>query len=202
MFGDPIQNEKGWEVKKLSLVVDEKCPISYGIVQPMEDVEDGVPIVRPVDLTNTFVFKTGLKRTAKEISESYKRTILRGDEILMCVRGTTGVVSLASEELRGCNTTRGIVPLYFSNANRWYMFHLFKSPGMVGLISDNTYGIALKQINIKELRELPIPLPPLSLQQTFAAKIEAIEKQKGLIKQSIAEVETLLASRMQFYFDA
>ena len=80
------------------------------------------------------------------------------------------------------------------------MFYLFKSPAMIGLISDKTYGIALKQINIKELRELPIPLPPLSLQQSFATKIGAIEKQKELIKRSIAEVETLLASRMQHHF--
>lgn len=202
MFGDPIQNERGWEVKKLSSVVDEQCPISYGIVQPMDDVKDGVPIVRPVDLIDTFVYRNGLKKTAQEISDSYKRTILKGDEILMCVRGTTGIVSLASNELKGCNTTRGIVPLYFAEMNRWFMFYLFKSPAMIGVIADNTYGIALKQINIKELRNLPIICPPLPLQQAFAAKIEAIEKQKELVKRSIAETETLLASRMQHYFEA
>lgn len=201
MFGDPINNEKGWEVKQLGEVVDEKCPISYGIVQPMDNVEDGIPIVRPVDLTDTFVYRQGLKKTAQEISNSYKRTILRGDEILMCVRGTTGVVSLASKELKGCNTTRGIVPLYFAEADRWFMFYLFKNPAMIGVIADNTNGIALKQINIKDVRNLPIITPPLPLQQSFAAKIEAIEKQKELIKQSIADIETLLASRMQYWFD-
>ena len=46
-----------------------------------------------------------------------------------------------------------------------------------------------------------IILPPLPLQQTFAQKVEAIEKQKELIKQSIIEAETLLASRMQYYFE-
>ena len=125
MFGDPVTNEKGWEVVSLSSAVDEKCPISYGIVQPMDDIEDGVPIVRPVDLVETFVYNKGLKKTSRDISDSYRRTILRGDEILMCVRGTTGVVSLATEELSGCNTTRGIVPLFFTKMNRWFMFHLF-----------------------------------------------------------------------------
>ena len=47
---------------------------------------------------------------------------------------------------------------------------------------------------------IPIPVPPLPLQHQFAAKIEAIEKQKELIKRSIAEVEALLVSRMQYYF--
>lgn len=44
-------------------------------------------------------------------------------------------------------------------------------------------------------------MPPLPLQQEFAKKIEAIEKQKELIRKSIGEVETLLASRMQEYFE-
>ena len=46
-----------------------------------------------------------------------------------------------------------------------------------------------------------VMLPPLSLQQEFASKIEAIEKQKELIKQSIAETETLFNSRMDYYFN-
>lgn len=56
-------------------------------------------------------------------------------------------------------------------------------------------------INSKELKDVPIPLPPLPLQQSFAQKIEAIEQQKALIKQSIAEVETLFNARMQEYFE-
>lgn len=201
MFGDPITNEKGWEVKKLSDAVSIDCPISYGIVQPMDDVEGGIPIVRPIDLVDTFVRKDNLKRTSVDISNAYKRTILRGDEILMCVRGTTGVVSMASDELKGCNTTRGIVPLFFDSINRWFVYYLIKQPSMQCLIAENTYGIALKQINIKELRLLPIITPPLSFQQEFADKIEAIEKQKELIKQSITETEELFNSRMDYYFN-
>lgn len=55
-------------------------------------------------------------------------------------------------------------------------------------------------ISNTSLKNVNIILPPLPLQQEFATKIEAIEKQKELIKRSIAEVETLLASRMQYYF--
>ena len=92
MFGDPVENEKGWEVKKLEEIVSDECPISYGIVQPGDGLENGIPVVRPVDMTHTFVYRQGLKHTTKEISNSYKRTILKGNEILLCVRGTTGLV--------------------------------------------------------------------------------------------------------------
>ena len=202
MFGDPIENLKGWEMKKLEECVSSDCSISYGIVQPGDDVQDGVPVVRPIDLTNTFVYRKGLKVIDKTISDAYKRTILKGNEILFCVRGTTGVVSFASEELCGCNVTRGITPLSFDNhTNKYYIFYLIKSDSLQSLISEQTRGIALKQINMKDVRLLPVPLPPLSLQQSFAEKIESIEYQKSLIQQSIKEVQTLFDSRMDYYFN-
>ena len=56
-------------------------------------------------------------------------------------------------------------------------------------------------ITAKELGKKLIPLPPLSLQQSFARKIEAIELQKTQITATIKDLETLLASRMQYWFD-
>lgn len=56
-------------------------------------------------------------------------------------------------------------------------------------------------VNIKDFKKFTIPIPPLSLQQTFAQRIELIEKQKAEIKSTIANLETLLASRMLYWFD-
>lgn len=202
MFGEPMENEKGWNIKKLEDIVHKNCTLSYGIVQPMEDVVDGVPIVRPIDLIDTFVSDTSLKRTRKEISNKYKRTILTGHEILLCVRGTTGIVSLVNESFAGYNVTRGIVPILLSSLyNRWFVYYQIKTSSIQQKISELTYGIALRQINIKDLRALTLITPPLSLQQQFASKIEAIEKQKELIKKSIKETEDLFNSRIDYYFN-
>lgn len=201
MFGDPITNPMGWEIKKLGEVVAEDCSLSYGIVQPGDHVENGIPVVRPIDLTDTYVFRKGLKCTSEEIASAYKRTVLRGNELLMCVRGTTGVVSIASSELVGCNTTRGITPIALGEkVSLWFVYHLLKMSSYQQLIASLTYGIALKQINMKDVRTLPIILPPLSLQQSFAAKVSAIEAQKQAITQSIHHTEALLAQRMDQYF--
>lgn len=202
MFGDPVENEKGWEVKELIETVIPECKISYGIVQPGEHVEDGVPIVRPVDMLQTFISKDGLKKTTKEISNSYNRTILTGKELLICVRGTTGVVSLVDESLKGANVTRGIAPLLFSmDVERWFMYYQIKTPSVRGVISSLTRGIALKQINMSDLRKIQVILPPLPLQHSFAQKIEQIEQQKAAIQKTIIDLETLLAARMQYWFD-
>lgn len=201
MFGDPLENTHGWCCDILANLVSEDCSISYGIVQPGDDVEDGVPVVRPVDLTSSIVYRKGLKVVDKAISDSYKRTILKGNELLFCVRGTTGIMSFASEELKGCNVTRGITPLSFSEkVDRIYVYYLLATPYLQSIIAEKTNGIALKQINMRDVRLLPILLPPLSLQQQFAEKISAIEAQKELVKQSIAETQHLLDYTMDKYF--
>ena len=200
MFGDPISNPKEWKTDKLVNLVSKDCPITYGIVQPGEDVCNGIPIVRPVDLLSTFISKCSLKKVSKDISDTYKRTILKGDEVLMCVRGTTGIVSLARNDLAGCNVTRGIVPLSFDKISRWFAYWCIKSPQMNFVLQKYTKGATLKQINIKDVRNLVFPVPPFALQQRFAAKIEAIEKQKELLRQQLSDAETLMAERMQYYF--
>lgn len=202
MFGDPVENEKGWEVKKLNEIVSDNCSISYGIVQPGDGVENGVPVVRPVDMTKTFVSRKGLKNTTKEISDSYKRTILKGNEILMCVRGTTGLISMATPELQGCNVTRGIAPIECGpTCDKWFVFYQILNPAIQHHIAEYTRGIALKQINMKDVRDIPLCLPPLSLQRLFAQRIEQIEREKSEVLKSIQDLETLLASRMQYWFE-
>ena len=202
MFGDPVENEKGWEVKKLNEIVSDNCSISYGIVQPGDGVENGVPVVRPVDMTKTFVSRKGLKKTTKEISDSYKRTILKGNEILMCVRGTTGLISMATPELQGCNVTRGIAPIECGpTCDKWFIFYQFLNPAIQHHIAEYTRGITLKQINMKDVRNIPLCLPPLSLQQLFAQRIEQIEREKSEVQKSIQDLETLLASRMQYWLE-
>lgn len=61
-------------------------------------------------------------------------------------------------------------------------------------------GIGIQNINQKLLGNLPIPVPPIEMQQQFANRLEAIEKQKELIKSQLADAETLMAERMQYYF--
>ena len=165
----------GWNIKELKDVVADSCPISYGIVQQGNHIDGGVPVVRPVDLHTKYVGKVNLKCTSKDISDSYKRTVLNGNEVLLCVRGTTGIVALATEELKGCNVNRGIVPLFFgSDVDKMFIFYQLQAPFVQEAINENTMGSALKQINIKDLRTLKLRVPPLAEQKRIVAKIEEL----------------------------
>lgn len=203
MFGDPVTNPKGWEESKLIDCIADGCSISYGIVQPGDDFPDGVPVVRPIDLIGgKYVKRDNLKTVDPAISDTYKRTILLGNEILMCVRGTTGVIRMADISLKDANVTRGITPLRIKNSiNVTYMFEYLKQQKAQEFIKYYTKGTTLKQINMADLRNLPVNLPPADLQEKFAAKIEAIEAQKADIEATIKELQTLLDSRMDYWFN-
>ena len=82
-----------------------------------------------------------------------------------------------------------------------YIFGFTKSSTYRCFVAKAQNAVAQPNINAKQYSDLSLPLPPLSLQQSFAEKIEAIEKQKELIKQSITETETLFNSRMDYYFN-
>jgi len=198
---DLYSSKDGWNIKELKDVVADSCPISYGIVQQGNHVDGGVPVVRPVDLHTKYVGKVNLKCTSKDISNSYKRTVLNGNEVLLCVRGTTGIVALATEELKGCNVNRGIVPLYFGDdVDKLFIYYQLQAPFVQETIEENTMGSALKQINIKDLRTLKLRVPPLAEQHRIVAKIEELlpkVEEYGKAQDSLNKLNAELPERLK-----
>ena len=196
-----MKPKEGWKEKKLIEITHEKCPISYGIVQQGNHIDGGVPVVRPVDMREKYITRENLKCTTQTISDSYKRTILRGDELLLSVRGTTGIISLATPELKGCNVNRGIVPLYFKDQfNKDFIYYEMVSPILQSVFAEKTTGSTLKQINIKDLRLIKLSIPPNSEQQRIVERLDAFsahvrkleENQKKIISECDALKQALL----------
>lgn len=150
------------------------CSLSYGIVQPGDDVEDGLPVVRPVNLKQRVITPESLKKISPDRANGYARTRLVGGELLLCVRGSTGEVSVAARELEGANVTRGIVPIRFDpdKVLPEFAYFQFRSNFIRDQIVAKTYGAALMQINIKDLRKLSFIVPTIAVQQECAARAE------------------------------
>lgn len=175
---DGIFAESGWRTSPLDELAHEDCTLSYGIVQPGDEVVDGLPVVRPTDLNRPTVDLCGLKRIDPERAASYRRTTLVGGEILLCVRGSTGTVSLAAEELGGANVNRGIVPVRLDSSKintRFAYFH-FLSSSVQKQIAEKTYGATLMQINIRDVRKLELICPSLEEQDSAVERLEAIAR--------------------------
>ena len=162
----------------LEKLVAPSCTLSYGIVQPGDEVSGGLPVVRPVDLGDKTVYADGLKRIDPALARSYARTTLEGNDLLLCVRGTTGTVAIADPTLAGANVTRGIVPIRFdpNTISQALGYYLLRSEPVQAQIRAKTYGTALMQINIGDLRKIVIAFPPLEEQAALVEKLDAIQE--------------------------
>ena len=202
MFGDPVSNPKGWEKVRFDELVSKECPLTYGIVQPGDEFEDGIPCVRPVDLVAQYINVKNLKKIDPHISSKFKRTLLKGGELLLSVRGSVGVISIAEESLKGCNVTRGIVPIWFEHftSNKLFFYYLYNSMEIQREVKSLARGATLIQINLKDLREIKIIKPPLKLQNQFAERVAIIEKQKAIAQASLEKSEELFNSLLQKAF--
>lgn len=200
MFGDPITNEKGWEVKKLGEIgtVERGAGISK-----KDFVENGLPCIHYGQLHTIFGATTHKHKTCipKDLLPKYK--IAHSGDVVMAI---------TSEDVEGsCKSTAWLgnydivvgsdAAIFHHNMNGVYISYYTRTKAFYNEKAKYANGFKVTHISTKEIEKIPIPLPPLSLQQQFASKIEAIEKQKELIKQSITEVETLFNSRMDYYFN-
>jgi len=180
MFGDAVDNPMGWEKRQLQEIVTDDCTISYGIVQTGDDQEEGVPVFRPVDIVNRVPKLDELKKTTEEISNKYKRTVLKGREMLITVRANIADTYIIGEEFKGCNVGRGIVPIRTKEDIMVLEFlkYLMDSKHLNDKIKSKAKGITLIQLNMEDLREVELIVPPLEQQKVFVEFANQVNKSK------------------------
>lgn len=195
-----------WQEKELLKLVEPECSLSYGIVQPGQEYDSGLPVVRPTDLTTKVIHIKGLKRIDPQNAASYQRTKLLGGELLLCVRGSTGTVSIAADELEGANVTRGIVPIRFESSivHQSFGYYMLISKVVQDQIKEKTYGAALMQINIRDLKKLTLPFPGLQEQENLAKVLDHVEQEtkrlEAIYQQKLAALNELKQSILQKAF--
>ena len=200
MFGDCIENEKEWPTKPLMEVLAEGRTVTYGIVKTEDDIPGGVPVFRPVDISQGHVpHRAELKRTSAEISQQYKRTVLKGNELLITVRGSIGETFQITDEFSGCNVARNIVPLEANSEilDQGFLKIVLDSPAFQRRLASLTKGVALKGINMNEFKMCPIILPPLRLQRDCVRFFKQSDKSKFELTQAIARIDDMIKALMQ-----
>lgn len=202
MFGDAVENPMGWKKRQLQEIVTDDCTISYGIVQTGDDQEEGVPVFRPVDIVNRVPKLDDLKKTTEEISNKYKRTILKGREMLITVRANIADTYIIGEEFKGCNVGRGIVPIRTQEniIVLEFLKYLMDSKHLNDDIKSKAKGITLIQLNMEDLRAVELIVPPLEQQKAFVEFAKQIDKSKVVVQKALDETQLLFDSLMQKYF--
>ena len=161
-------------------IIIQGAGLSYGIVQPGEEGTGDMGVLRPVDLVDGGIKMDGIKYVDRAIGDSYKRTELQGKEILITVRGTTGVTALTDPRFIGMNVTRGIAVIRYNTdmiLPEFLNAYLRSKTGQE-YIQSHTQGTTLRQINMSDLRKMPIMIPPEGKQRSYIAFVDKTDKSK------------------------
>lgn len=202
MFGDPVENEKGWEVKKLGEIGEFKNGLNFS----KDENGHSIKFLGVSDFQN--------KKSIASDQLAYISLSERVQEDYLLKTGDIVFVrSNGKKELIGRSVKMYITePTTYSGfcircritdekVDKDYIAILLKTPIIRQFMTNSGRGCNISNLNQKVLNSIPTILPPLPLQRLFAQRIEQIEREKSEVQKSIQDLETLLASRMQYWFE-
>jgi type I restriction enzyme S subunit len=172
-----------WPTIQLANLV-ENGEISYGIVQPGAHHDDGVPIVRVKDIRNDALDSRNPLRVAPGIAAAYRRTTLRGGELLLSIVGTVGESAIVPESMAGWNVARAIAVIRPKNVSSLWIKLCLQTTTVRSALAGALNTTVQATLNLADLKRLEIPVPP-------SAEREAITEVFGALGDKIANNRSL-----------
>lgn len=200
MFGDPIENEKGWTTQKL-----EELTKSEGGGTPSKSKPEywngDIVWVSSKDMKSTYISDSLIHITQEGVDNSPAHILPIGTILIVNRSGIlkhTLPLAITTKEVTINQDIKALV-VNSDKITNLYLLYCLKafSPFLLSKVK----AVTVDSIDYAIIKNLGIPLPPLSLQQEFAKRMELIEQQKAQISSTIKDLETLLALRMQYWFD-
>ncbi len=146
-----------WKEVRLDSLVNRK--ICYGIVQPGFSPKNGIPVIKVNNVVKGLRDVSECDKTTEEISNSYKRTILKGGELIISLVGTVGCVDIAPSSFAGANLVRatGMIDIEDELIKHWVLYYIRTRQGQQ-YIEENLNTTVQRALNIKDLCKMPIPI--------------------------------------------
>ena len=194
IFGDPITNPKGWQTQVLSEIApqhpykgkfsvdDDLWLLNLDMIEKNTGRIINRHKVKYEDIGNS-VYKIGPNQVLYSKLRPNLNKVVIADDFGYC-----------TSELLPLNPHKGLL-------NCQYLAYLLRTKECVTLFSGKVAGAKMPRTDLKTFRTFQIPIPPFELQEKFSVRIEQIEAEKKHVEATIAELQTLLASRMDYWFN-
>ncbi|MGY5884931.1 restriction endonuclease subunit S [Modestobacter lacusdianchii] len=175
----------------LKRLVDPARPITYGIVQAGEDVADGVPYIRPVDMDgHRGVNPSALRTTSVDIAAAYARSSLKPGDVVVSIGPSFGKTMVVPKELDGANLTQGTARVAVrSDVYTRYVVWALQSQTSVDFWESSIGGATFRALNLGPLAETPILLPARDEQRAIA---DYLDRETARIDTLIDEQQRLI----------
>lgn len=201
MFGDVNTNNHSYDIQTLSSVCEILTDGTHQTPEYTQDIVNGVKFLSAKDVVGGVINWNNIKYIPQSLHESlYSRLAPKRNDILLCKNGTTGIAAVVeTDEIFDIYVSLALLRLKDGYLPK-YILYAINNPTTKQQFDDSLKGVGVPNLHLGEIKKTRIVVPPLPFQQSFAQKVESIERQKELINQSIREAQTLFDSRMEYYF--
>lgn len=206
MFGDPIQNPKGWDMPLIEEVVaNEKNALKAGpfgsALKKEYYVTSGYKIYGQEQVISgdcTF----GDYYIDEERYKSLENCAVQAGDVLISLVGTYGKLLIMPEVFEPGIINPRLMKITFDKEkiNPYYFKFFFQSESLKRALSENTHGGTMDILNLGIVRKIAMPLPPLKLQNEFANFVKQVDKSKVAVRKSMDETQVLFEALMRRYF--
>jgi len=196
MFGDPVKNEKGWEIVKFSNVGKLDRGKSKHRPRNAPELLGGThPLIQTGDVAKSGGYITDYKTTYSDIGLAQSRLWEAGT---LCITIAANIAKTGILTFEACfpDSVVGFTPNIKTNneyTQKWMSF-------LQKTLQDSAPESAQKNINLAILKDLNFPLAPITLQNQFAERVNLIEQQKASVQASFEKADELFNSLLQKAF--
>lgn len=176
-------------------------PPTYGVVQPGQNSQDGVPMVRVNNFQGHSLNLAEVMRISPEVEAKYVRTRIQKGDVLITVVGSVGQVAIVPSDLEGWNIARAVAMVRpkDSELSRWIALVL-RSPDAqyrLGVAANTTVQIT---VNLKDLRQLQIPFPEKSERNAIAHILGTLDDKIELNRKQNETLEAMARALFKAWF--
>ena len=196
MFGDPVKNTMDWEIKPLSELGELNRGVSKARPRNSPELLGGpYPLIQTGEVANAKTYITSFNSTYSEKGLAQSKMWPKGT---LCITIAANIAQTSILTFDACfpDSVVGFISRNMTNElfiHYWFSF--FQK-----ILDEQAPQVAQKNINLKILSELNVIVPPLSLQNRFAAFVEHVDQQKQTVQQSLEKLELMKKALMQEYF--
>ena len=197
MFGDPVTNPMGWEVRELNETKSRVQIGPFGSLLHKEDyIVDGVPLVNPMHIVSGQIHVGNEQTVSEQKAATLSNYRLQTGDVIMGRRGEMGRCAIVSDTEAGmlCGTGSLFIRPHSDELSSLFLARTFSSESMKRLLEGLSQGVTMPNLNRSMIEGLKVELPPLDLQRGFSAIVESIEQQKVSQRTHLADLDILFAS--------
>ena len=190
----------GWDYVPLDLCT-QKNSITYGVVQPGAALKSGKPLIRVNNFRDRNLDLSDVMYIAPDVEAKYGRTRLLGGEVLITIVGSVGQVVVAPSKLSGFNVARAVAVIHpLPHIESKWIAICLRSPLSQHLLGSRANTTVQTTINLKDLRALPIPIPPKDERRRISDFLCAIDDRIALLRETNATLEAMAQALFKSWF--